>query len=163
MKKVVFFFVLLSFTTSAQVVVTKTAPDLRLEFLDGKNTTLYSLLEKGPILIDFWATWCEPCKKEMVFLDKYHRTYVDSGFTVLSINQDTPRSLSKVKAFIRSKRYSFLVAKDPNKQIAQKLNVQVLPTTFLVLPSGIIIWQHVGYLPGDEKDIEEQILKALKQ
>ena len=137
-------------------------PDLRLELLNGKKITLQSLLEKGPVLIDFWATWCEPCKKEMVYLDKFQRTYVDSGFTVLSINQDTPRSMSKVKAYIRSKRFSFLVAKDPNKQVAQKLNVQVLPTTFLVLPDRKIIWQHVGYLPGDEKDIEEQILKALK-
>lgn len=137
-------------------------PDLRLELLNGKKITLQALLGKGPVLIDFWATWCEPCKKEMVYLDKFHRTYVDSGFTVLSINQDTPRSMSKVKAYIRSKRFSFLVAKDPNKQVAQKLNVQVLPTTFLVLPDRKIIWQHVGYLPGDEKDIEEQILKALK-
>ncbi len=141
----------------------KTIPDLRMELINGQKITLQSLLEKGPVLIDFWATWCEPCKKEMIYLDKFHETYADSGLTVLSINQDSPRSLSKVKAYIRSKRFSFLVVKDPNKQIAQKLNVQVLPTTFLVLPSGNISWQHVGYLPGDEKDIEEQILKALKQ
>ena len=163
MKKILLLVLSMFFIVNAQETNLQKLPNLRLEMLDGKNTTLYSLLEKGPILIDFWATWCEPCKKEMVYLDAFHKEYSDSGFTVLTINQDSPRSLSKVRSFVRSKRYSFPVVKDPNKQIAQKMNVQVLPTTFLVDSLGQVVWQHVGYLPGDERDMEQEILKILKQ
>ncbi len=163
MKKILLLLITIIFFLNAQETNLPKLPDLRLEMLDGKNTTLYSTLEKGPVLIDFWATWCEPCKKEMVFLDKFQKEYSDSGFTVLAINQDSPRSLSKVRSFVRSKRYSFLVVKDPNKQIAQKMNVQVLPTTFLVNSTGQVVWQHIGYLPGDERDMEQEILKIIKQ
>ncbi len=137
------------------------APDLQLEMLDGSKTTLEKMLEKGPVLVDFWATWCVPCKKEMVELEKLYKKYSDDGFTVLAVNQDMPRTMSKVKAYIRSQRFTFPVAVDPNQQIGQKMNVQVLPTTFMVDSGGSIVWQHVGFLPGDEKDIEEELLKIL--
>lgn len=156
---------LASFTIGgpAEDRLNKDAPDLTLEYLNGKKILLTELLENGPVLVDFWATWCEPCKKEMVYLDKFHRQYGDSGFQVLAINQDSPRSLSKVRAYIRAKRFTFPVFVDPNKQIAQKLNVQVLPTTLLISAEGKIVWRHVGFLPGDERDIEKVIREAISQ
>ncbi|MFQ6606797.1 MAG: TlpA disulfide reductase family protein [Fidelibacterota bacterium] len=138
-------------------------PDLTLKLLDGSQVKLSSFVEEGLVLIDFWATWCAPCKKEMVFLERIYQTYKDQGVTVLAINQDTPKSLSKVKSYIRSRKYSFVVALDPNQQIAQQLNAIVLPTTLLVDQNYHIVWRHQGYIPGDEKEIEKQINQYLQR
>ncbi|MBH09958.1 MAG: hypothetical protein CMG74_06305 [Candidatus Marinimicrobia bacterium] len=135
----------------------RTIPDLKINLLDGKQSSIYKLLEDGPLLIDFWATWCKPCKKVMKYLDEYHDAYAENGFKVLMINQDTPRSMGKVKSYIRSQRYTFHVAIDPNQKIAKKLNGQVMPTLILIDKDGIIRWRHQGYIPGEEIEIERQI------
>ncbi|NQU28982.1 MAG: TlpA family protein disulfide reductase [Candidatus Marinimicrobia bacterium] len=163
MKKIIQVVIAVYLLSIPLIVSGQTAPNIKITMLDGKKTTLNQLLETGPILIDFWATWCVPCKKEMKYLDQFHREYAKDGFQVLTINQDTPRSLSKVKSYIRSKKYKFLVAVDPNQQIANKLNAVVLPTTIMVDQKGKITWRHQGYLPGDEKEIEKQIIAVLNQ
>ncbi len=132
-------------------------PNLDLKLLNGKKTTIYKLLESGPLLIDFWATWCKPCKIVMQHLNQYHNEYKEKGFKVVMINQDTPRSLGKVKSYINSKNYDFFVSIDPNQQIAKKLNGQIMPNLILINQDGTIQWRHQGYMPGEEIEIKEQI------
>ena len=132
-------------------------PNLDLKLLNGKKTNVYKLLESGPLLIDFWATWCKPCKIVMQHLNQYHNEYKEKGFKVVMINQDTPRSLGKVKSYINSKNYDFLVSIDPNQQIAKKLNGQIMPNLILINQDGTIRWRHQGYMPGEEKEIKQQI------
>ena len=138
-------------------------PNLKLKMLDGSKTTIHELVKDGPIMIDFWATWCVPCKKVMKFLDEYHQEYSDEGFKVLMINQDTPRSLGKVKSYIRSQNHQFLVSLDPNKALAKKLNGLVMPTLILVDKGGAIKWRHQGYVPGEEVEIQKQIEDLIKR
>ena len=137
-------------------------PNLKLKMLDGSKTTIHELEKDGPIMIDFWATWCVPCKKVMKFLDQYHQEYADKGFKVLMINQDTPRSIGKVKSYIRSQNHQFLVSLDPNKALAKKLNGLVMPTLILVDKGGAIKWRHQGYVPGEEVEIQKQIEDLIK-
>ena len=132
-------------------------PNLDLKLLNGKKTSVYRLLESGPLLIDFWATWCKPCKIVMQHLNQYHNEYLEKGFKVVMINQDTPRSLGKVKSYINSKNYDFFVSIDPNQQIAKKLNGQIMPNLILINQDGTIQWRHQGYMPGEEIEIKEQI------
>ena len=139
-----------------------TIPDLRLKLLNGQKITIHELLKDGPLMIDFWATWCKPCKKVMKYLDQYHQDYADQGFKVLMINQDTPRSLSKVKSYIRSQNHQFFVGLDPNQKIAQKLNGMVMPTLILIDKGGEIKWRHQGFIPGEEIEIEKQIKLILE-
>ena len=136
-------------------------PNLDLKLLSGKKTTVYKLLESGPLLMDFWATWCKPCKQVMKHLNNFHNEYKDQGFQVLMVNQDTPRSLGKVKSYINSKNYDFFVSIDPNQQIAKKLNGQIMPNLILINQDGSIQWRHQGYMPGEEKEIKEQIQTLL--
>ncbi len=136
-------------------------PNLSIKLMDGGHTSLDELLKEGPVLIDFWATWCAPCKKAMVFLDKYHQKYEDKGFKVVCISTDSPNSMSRVKSYIRSKKYKFIVGLDPNKQVAQKMNALLLPTSLIINQQREVVWIHQGYLPGDEIEIEEQIRHAL--
>lgn len=138
-----------------------TIPDLKVQLLDGEKTSIHALLEDGPLLIDFWATWCKPCKKVMKHLDRYHEAYGEHGFKVLMVNQDTPRSLGKVKSYIRSQKYTFHVGLDPNQKIAKKLNGLLMPTLILVDKDGTIMWRHQGYMPGEEVEIEHQIRSIL--
>ena len=137
-------------------------PDLKIKLLNGKQTSIHDLLKDGPLLIDFWATWCKPCKKVMKHLDRYHQAYGNHGFKVLMINQDTPRSLGKVKSYIRSQKHTFYVGLDPNQETAKKLNGQIMPTLILVNRDGMIQWRHQGYVPGEEVEIERQIRIALE-
>ena len=97
----------------------------------------------------------------MKHLDKYHTAYNKNGFKVLMINQDTPRSIGKVKSYIRSKNYQFFVGLDPNQKIAKKLNGLIMPTLILIDKDGTIEWRHQGYMPGEEVEIEHQIKTVL--
>ena len=138
-----------------------TIPDLKVRLLDGTSTTLHQLSQDGPLLIDFWATWCVPCKKVMKYLNQYHEEYAEDNFKVLMINTDTPRSLGKVRGFIKSQDYSFNVGMDPNKVLSKKLNGMIMPTLILVDKGGIIKWRHQGYVAGEELEIEKQIKQVL--
>ncbi|MAR36273.1 MAG: hypothetical protein CMG65_00970 [Candidatus Marinimicrobia bacterium] len=136
-------------------------PDLSIKLINGKQTRLSSLLEDGPILVNFWATWCAPCKKEMIFLEEFHKKYSDQGFRVLAISTDSPKSMSKVKSYIRAKKHTFLVGLDPNQEVAKKMNAMVMPTVILIDKDRKVSWYHQGFIPGDENEIETQILKFL--
>jgi len=138
-----------------------TISDLKVRLLNGTSTTLHQLSQDGPLLIDFWATWCVPCKKVMKYLNQYHEKYADDNFKVLMINTDTPRSLGKVRGFIKSQDYSFNVGMDPNKVLSKKLNGMIMPTLILVDKGGIIKWRHQGYVAGEELEIEKQIKQVL--
>ena len=138
-----------------------TIPDLKVRLLNGSSITLHQLSQDGPLLIDFWATWCVPCKKVMKYLNQYHEEYAEDNFKVLMINTDTPRSLGKVRGFIKSQDYSFNVGMDPNKVLSKKLNGMIMPTLILVDKGGIIKWRHQGYVAGEELEIEKQIKQVL--
>ncbi len=136
-------------------------PDLSVRLLDGKHVRLSALLEEGPLLVSFWATWCAPCKKEMIFLEEFHQKYNENSFRVLAISTDSPKSMSKVKSYIRAKKYTFLVGIDPNQDIAKKMNALLMPTTLILNKDRKVSWYHQGFIPGDEKEIEAQIRAVL--
>ena len=136
-------------------------PDLSVKLLDGKQVRLSALLEEGPLLVSFWATWCAPCKKEMIFLEEFHQKYNENSFRVLAISTDSPKSMSKVKSYIRAKKYTFLVGIDPNQDIAKKMNALLMPTTLILNKDRKVSWYHQGFIPGDEKEIEAQIRAVL--
>tara|TARA_Y100001001_G_scaffold159651_1_gene180968 strand:+ start:20 stop:538 length:519 start_codon:yes stop_codon:yes gene_type:complete len=136
-------------------------PDLSIRLLDGKRVRLSALLEEGPLLVSFWATWCAPCKKEMIFLEEFHQKYNENSFRVLAISTDSPKSMSKVKSYIRAKKYTFLVGIDPNQEIAKKMNALLMPTTLILNKDRKVSWYHQGFIPGDEKEIEAQIRAVL--
>ena len=156
---VLFFRILLAEDTE----LGSTIPDLKIKLLNGNTTTIHEMVEEGPLMIDFWATWCVPCKRVMKYLDQYHQDYEEQGFKVLMINQDTPRSLGKVKSYVVSQDYQFYVGLDPNKTIAKKLNGMVMPTLILVDKGGEVKWRHQGYIAGEEVEINNQIKLLLEK
>jgi len=141
----------------------RTIKDMSLDELDGSVSKMSDYLRQGPVYVAFWALWCEPCKQELRALKGIVERNKDEAFTVLAVNQDTPKSVAKVKAYVSSQGYTFPVALDPNAQILQALNGQVLPFSVLLGKDGRIIHTRTGYLAGDEKEIERDILKAISK
>jgi len=136
-------------------------PDAILKDLDNKKVSISDIVESRPTLISFWFLACEPCKKEMKYLDEFNIKYADSGFQVISINTDGSRALSSVEPFVDSKKYSFKVLSDPRSKYQRKLKGTSCPFTVIVDHNGNIISRHVGFNSGDEKKLEKEILQLI--
>jgi peroxiredoxin len=136
-------------------------PKIDLKDLNNKRQSLDKYHESGPLLLNFWNLACEPCKKEMKELDKIYVKHREKGFEYVSINIDSPRSMAKVKSFVKSQKYSFTVLSDPKASLFRKMGGKVMPFVIIADSSGSIISRHVGYNPGDEKELEKEILHLL--
>jgi len=136
-------------------------PDAILKDLDNKKVSISDIVESRPTLISFWFLACEPCKKEMKYLDEFNIKYADSGFQVISINTDGSRALSSVEPFVDSKKYSFKVLSDPRSKYQRKLKGTSCPFTVIVDHNGNIISRHVGFNSGDEEKLEKEILQLI--
>jgi cytochrome c biogenesis protein CcmG/thiol:disulfide interchange protein DsbE len=138
------------------------APDFKLKTMDGESVQLSNYLNKGPVLIDFWATWCVPCLKEMDEFQKLYVKYHERGFEILGVTIDNPRTASKIKPTVKSKGFTFPILLDPNKEVYKQLGGKsVVPYAAIVNPDGEIISTYEGYKAGNEKVVEEQILPFL--
>ena len=136
-------------------------PDAILKDLDNKKVSISDIIESRPTLISFWFLACEPCKKEMKYLDQFNKKYAESGFQVISINTDGSRALSSVEPFVDSKKYSFRVLSDPRSRYQRKLKGTSCPFTVMVDHKGNIISRHIGFNLGDEKKLEEEIIQLI--
>lgn len=139
----------------------QTFPEFTGKSLNGEEIRFSETYKKGLTLLNFWALWCEPCRVEIKVLNKLYQKYRPKGLNVISINQDTPRSVSKVRAYSVSHNLEFPVIPDLNKEIFQQFNGQLIPLTFLIDKNGEVLYKHVGYLPGDEIELEAEIAKYL--
>ena len=137
-------------------------PNMKLKDLKNKRQELSQYYSDGPILINIWNLACEPCKKEMKELDKLNIKYGPQGFEVVSINIDNTRSMSKVKSYVNSQKYSFTVLSDPKAEFFRKMGGKVMPFVIIADSTGEIINRHVGYNPGDEIRLEKEILHILQ-
>ena len=137
-------------------------PNVEFNLFSGNKTSIEELIKKGPLVVQFWAIWCSPCKKEMYYLDKIQKKYKDSGVNVVCVNTDNLKSIPKAKAFVRQKKYNLLVASDPSAEIFKKLNASVMPTTIIFDQNGQIVYSKEGYINGDEKNVEEKLKSMLK-
>ena len=136
-------------------------PKIKLKDLQNKKQVLSQYYSDGPILINFWNLACEPCKKEMVYLDAYNQKYSKYGFKVVSVNTDNSRTFNRVEPYVNSKKYSFTVLSDPKSLFFRKVGAPFCPYLILVDDTGHIVNKHAGYNPGDEVRLEKEIVALL--
>jgi len=138
-------------------------PDFSLKKIDGTQFSVSEVLGKKIIVIDFWATWCKPCKKLLKKLDELSREFGES-ISVLAISTDESSSFSRVESFVKSRGYSFTVLHDPDSAVSGIFNpAGKVPYTMIVDLEKKIVFTHSGYIPGFEKELKEQIVELIKK
>jgi len=140
--------------------VDKLAPDFQLQTLDGQAVSLGDF-RGNPVLLNFWATWCGPCRFEMPFIQEIFekKEWSDTGLVILAI--DIGESPSEVKEFMENYDLSFPVLLDTNQDVALKYNIRAIPTTFFIDKDGIIQDIKVGAFSG-KTEIEKRLIKIIQ-
>jgi len=136
------------------------AQDFQLENMKGKMMKLSEFQQEGLVILDFWASWCVPCKKALPKLDELHKKY--ENVNVVTICTDKPRTKGKAIADVKSHKYEFYTLFDSKKVVQKQFNVVNIPRTLIIAPDGEILYDHTGYKRGDEKHYEEVIIKWLE-
>ena len=130
--------------------------------VDGNTVKLSTYLGKQAVLLDFCATWCEPCVAEFPHLRRIYDGNKDKGFAILAIAMDGPDTVSQVPAFAKRNQLNFPVVTDEDSRIASIYNPKKsAPLSVLIDKQGRIVSIHEGYNPGDENDLAEEVRKTL--
>lgn len=136
------------------------APDFTLTNLDGTNLRLTEL--RGQVvLVNFWASWCGPCRQEMPVLDRLHQRYKDTGFTVLGINVEG--EAAPARAIADKTGVTFPVLIDAEQKISKLYDLKAMPSTVIVDRDGKIRFVHRGYKPGDEEKYVEVVKSLIRE
>ncbi|MBI5816202.1 MAG: TlpA family protein disulfide reductase [Nitrospinae bacterium] len=123
------------------------APSFDMELAEGGKLSLASLKGKA-VILNFWATWCGPCKKEMPALEAAHRKHKGNGVTVVGVNFDQEKGM--VNSFLKPLDVTFPNALDAAGKTAEKYGVMGLPTTIFINGKGLIVGQHTGAITADQ-------------
>jgi len=137
--------------------------DFDLEDLNNNSVKLSELLKKGPVFLQFWATWCIPCKEEMKHMNALWEKYKDSGFVYVAVSIDDQKTISKVKPFVESKGYEFTVVYDTDKNVFNNYGGQDPPFSVFLGRSGDVYKKYSGYMLGDDEKLEKDIMSALAE
>ena len=135
--------------------------DFSLKNTENKTVSLSQISGKSLTVVDFWATWCQPCIRSMPRLVDLSEAYKDKGVSFIGISVDSPRNLSKVKPFARSMGIRYPILLDSSGELMGELNVTAVPTLFIINSDYKILYIHEGFNAGDELAIREEIDKHL--
>ncbi len=135
------------------------APDFALPSLDGKTVRLSDFRGKKGIFINFWATWCAPCRLEMPTMEKAYQEYKDRGLEVLAVSIDAgPKSV--VKNFMQELKLTFPALLDPEMEVLRLYRTFAIPASFLIDKQGIIRHREQGYRDWTEPE-SRKLLEAI--
>lgn len=155
--------VLLGIGLPAMAAESKSTPDWFLRTVDGKEVQFHAALDRGPVLVSFWALWCAPCLKELPHIDALAKEFGEQ-LTVLAVNTDTQRSVSRVRPYLRSKGYRVTVPLDTAGELTRKLQVgNSIPFTVLYDRTGKAVYRHLGYRDGDEQKLRAEVEALLAE
>ncbi|MCK0164575.1 TlpA disulfide reductase family protein [Marinobacter sp. S6332] len=136
------------------------APDFTLESRAGDNIRLED--HRGEVvMLNFWASWCGPCRQEMPLMDDLYGRYQDLGFTILAVNVDENRG--EALRFLDKVPVSYPILYDPESSVSELYEVPAMPTTVMIDRDGNVRYIHYGYKPGYEDEYEAQIRELVRE
>jgi peroxiredoxin len=167
MKKIVVIICLLSLGLqflNAQTKALQTLPEMNLKDVNGKTKNMADYSRSGKItIISFWATWCSPCKKELNNINEVYDEWKSKyNLELIAVCTDNARNVPKVKPYVDGQGWEYEIIMDINQDFQRAMNVAQIPHTFLLDTKGNIVYQHSGYLEGDEFALEEKIKALVK-
>ena len=135
------------------------APDFTLRSMKGQNLRLQE--QRGQVvMVNFWATWCGPCRQEMPQLNRLYEKYRAAGFVLLGVNVDD--DTSKATDVAGKLGVTFPVLLDTDKAVSKLYDLSTMPSTVIIDRNGKVRYVHRGYLAGYEDNYEKQIRELLK-
>jgi cytochrome c biogenesis protein CcmG, thiol:disulfide interchange protein DsbE len=167
MKKICFFIIgvfLLSFSFAQNTETkTRTIPAIDIQTIDGEAFNTSKISNDGkPIIISFWATWCKPCVKELTSIaEVYEDWQKETGVKLIAVSIDDARTSASVKPFVLGKGWNYDVLLDINGNFKRALNVNLVPSTFLVNGKGEIVWSHTSFAEGGELELIKLVKKVI--
>ena len=147
-------------TLAASEKISGKAANFTLKSRSGKNIKL-SELRGEVVMLNFWASWCGPCRQEMPHLEKIHKKYKRLGFTLLGVNVE--ENSTDAKNYLKDVKVTFPILFDSTQKTSKLYNVSAMPTTILIDRNGNKRFIHKGYKPGYENDYKKQIKKLLRE
>ena len=132
-------------------------PDEKIRMINGEFSELKNYVGDGPLLIEFWTTWCPNCPKQMGYLSDLAEHFKVAGLQVLGINLNEPKIVNKVKPYIQNRNFNYDIAIDPEEKLGEYFGVKGIPTLLLVDNEGNVINRYVGYSPGQEENYVKDI------
>jgi peroxiredoxin len=146
--------------SAAPLAPTAPAPDFTLRTLDGQKLRLGE--QRGRVvLVNFWATWCGPCRQEMPHLNKLYEKYKSSGFVLLGVNVDD--DTAQAAGVATRLGVTFPVLPDADKRVSRQYDLSAMPSTVLIDRDGKVRYLHRGYQSGYENTYDKQIRELLKE
>ena len=136
------------------------APNFTLKSMSGKNLKL-SEMTGNVVLINFWASWCGPCREEMPYLNALHKKYAPLGFTVLGVNVE--EQLDGARGFLSNVPVDFPILLDNTNKVSKQYKVVAMPTTVVIDRDGNMRYLHEGYKSGDEKKYRQMVKKLVRE
>ena len=113
------------------------------------------------VYVDFWASWCAPCRQSFPWMNKMHAQHAKNGLQIIAINLD--ENPADANAFLQKSRPDFVIAYDPEGKSAIDYRVNGMPSSFVVARDGTLSWQHIGFRKKDASALEAHILSSLAQ
>ena len=153
------FFTLCSGTLSAQL------PAVTLKTIDGQSVRTDTLNNGGkPFIIDFFATWCKPCNRELdAIAEVYDDWQQETGVKIFAISIDQAQNINKVKPLVSNHGWTYDVLLDPNGDMKRALGIQMIPFVLIVDGQGNIVYKHNGYTDGAEEELIEKVRELVKK
>jgi cytochrome c biogenesis protein CcmG/thiol:disulfide interchange protein DsbE len=138
------------------------APDFKLNVVPKRDGTVSLKGLRGKVVVvDFWGTFCEPCKKSFPKLQDLNAKYADRGLQIVAISEDEVDGKDKIPSFVEAYGAKFTIAWDEDKAAARRYKPETMPSSFVIDKKGVVRFAHVGYRDGDEAEIEKEIKELL--
>lgn len=152
------FLVALLFSLNAEAA--NKAPPFSLKGMDGKSLSLDQL--KGEVVyLDFWATWCPPCRKSFPWMEKMHNRYKDLGLKIVAVSLDGKRDI--IDKYLKENPVSFTILHDPKSKVAEKYKLKGMPSSYLIDRRGNLRMSHTGFREKDKAELEAKFKKLLAE
>lgn len=139
-------------------------PSVTLKDINGKTVQTDTLSNGGkPFIIDFFATWCKPCNRELTAISEVYEDWVaETGVKLFAVSIDQAQNINKVRPLVDQHGWPYEVLLDPNGDFKRALGIQMIPYVIVCDGKGNIVYKHNGYTEGAEAELIEKVRELIK-